>query len=157
VGEDRRGDTRSLVQAIAQARAERRVPVKRARRRRASAPDATAKATPEDMAETETITLEHGGEHVDEVTDKVTQAIEFAAGRVDVGKLVPLADELVRLLGRLDREGRHQEAVRVARCLAVLLSLLARWPELLDSLQTVLRVMRASATSRCLTQCILMR
>jgi hypothetical protein len=144
VGELRRGDTRSLAQAIAQERAERRIPAKRARRNRASAPGATAKATPEDMAETETIALEHGGEHADEVTDKVTQAIElvgeFAAGRIDVGKLVPLADELGRLLGRLDREGRHQEAVRVARCLAVLLSLLARWPELLDSLQTVVKI-----------------
>ena len=46
---------------------------------------------------------------------------------------------LVGLLERLDREGKHEDALRVARTLSKLLSLARRWLDLLKALQAALR------------------
>jgi hypothetical protein len=51
-------------------------------------------------------------------------------------------DALLGLLGRLDRAGRHKEALRVARDLAALLALFLRWLDLVQSLELALRTAR---------------
>jgi len=68
---------------------------------------------------------------------------ELAQGRVLDPKLV--SDEIESLLGllaRLDRAGRHKEALRLARDLAALLALILRWLDLVRSLQLALRLAR---------------
>jgi PKD repeat protein len=78
------------------------------------------------------------------VSEKLTRAStlisEFATGRIAPENLVAPANELLGLLRKLDRDGEHEDALRVARCVAVLLALLKRWADLLDSLQTALNL-----------------
>jgi hypothetical protein len=65
---------------------------------------------------------------------------DIAAGKALDPKVVSAEiDELLGLLGRLDRAGRHKEALRLARDLAALLALFLRWVELVQSLELALR------------------
>lgn len=87
--------------------------------------------------------LESGLDDAETVTGKVERTIglctEVAGGRLDVKSLSDEIDALVGLLARLDRGERWQEALRVARCVSMLLALAGRWLELLRSLQIALR------------------
>jgi PKD repeat protein len=80
------------------------------------------------------------------VTGRIERAlalfIDVAQGRRDLTALGEEADALLGLLERLDREKRLQEALRVARTLAMLLALLQRWVELVGSLRTALSAAR---------------
>jgi PKD repeat protein len=132
IGEDDAGDARSLAQAIAQAPAAgKRASKRTAARGIASLEHAVDRAS-------------QATDKVEEVADKVTEGArlvaELASGRIDVDQLAGPAAELFALLRKLDREGRWDEALRVARCVAILLALLQRWAELLDSLGTALSV-----------------
>jgi hypothetical protein len=82
------------------------------------------------------------------VAEKVTTAIELARnlfvqiaqGRPpDAATIDGAVEMLLGLLQRLDLDEHWEEAVRVARQLAMLLALLERWMALLQSLQTALR------------------
>jgi hypothetical protein len=69
---------------------------------------------------------------------------DIAGGKALDPKVVSAEiDALVDLLGRLDRTGRHQEALRLARDLSALLALLLRWLELVRSLRLAVRTARA--------------
>ena len=79
-----------------------------------------------------------------EVTAKIERAVELGKGAAAGQALSPdqLALEvgtLLDLLQRLDREGRFKEALRLARALVNLLTLLRRWAELLRALRAALR------------------
>lgn len=79
------------------------------------------------------------------VTAKCERAVTLGKGVAEGKMLGPdqLGAEvgvLLDLLERLDREGRHKEALRVARALATLLMLLRRWAALLRTLRTALGV-----------------
>jgi Divergent InlB B-repeat domain len=68
---------------------------------------------------------------------------EIAEGSRDPHAISDEIDALLALLGRLDREGKHKEALRLARDLAALLALLLRWLDLVQSLELALRTARA--------------
>ena len=68
---------------------------------------------------------------------------EIAEGSRDPHAISDEIDALLALLGRLDREGKHKEALRLARDLAALLALLLRWLDLVRSLELALRTARA--------------
>jgi tetratricopeptide (TPR) repeat protein len=97
--------------------------------------------------EPEKTTTEAVGNLVDEAsaaTAKVERAVTIgkgaAAGDVlDPAQLGLEADALLDLLERLDRGERAKEALRLARALSKLYSLLRRWAELLRALQAALR------------------
>ncbi|HWM63420.1 MAG TPA: hypothetical protein VNP96_05455 [Solirubrobacterales bacterium] len=79
-----------------------------------------------------------------EVTAKIERAFALGKGIAEGKALSP--DQLVLeggtlldLLERLDREGRFKEALRLARALVNLLTLLRRWAELLRVLRAALR------------------
>jgi hypothetical protein len=78
-----------------------------------------------------------------ELTAKAEQAVALFNGLAE-GKLLDpkqLSGEIDALLGlleRLDREGRWEEALRLARALSGLLALLVRWAELVRSLNVAL-------------------
>jgi hypothetical protein len=80
------------------------------------------------------------------VTERSERAIrlftEIAAGSLDPHAISDEVDAMLALLGRLDREGRHKQALRLARDLAALLALLLRWLELVRSLQLALKTAR---------------
>jgi PKD repeat protein len=157
VGEESAGGVRSLSEAIAQARSARRPPVEVAISKAVSVAKggAAAKggAVAKGGAAAKTVVkaeraeerAEHATDKLEAVTEKLTQAskliTDLATGHsLDMKDMAGLADELLGLLRKLDREGHCEEALRVARCLAILLSLLKRWAELLDSLQTALEI-----------------
>ena len=78
------------------------------------------------------------------VTGRVERALELftalAQGRVlDRSVLLKEVDVLIGALERLDREGRHREALRLARALAALAALALRWVSLVQSLRIALR------------------
>lgn len=97
--------------------------------------------------EPEKTAVEAAGDLVDEAsaaTTKVERAVaiskDAAAGDVlDPAQLGLEADALLDLLERLDRGERAKEALRLARALSKLYSLLRRWAELLRTLQAALR------------------
>jgi hypothetical protein len=68
---------------------------------------------------------------------------EIAEGSRDPHAISDEIDALLALLGRLDREGKHKEALRLARDLAAVLALLLRWLDLVRSLELALRTARA--------------
>jgi hypothetical protein len=89
-------------------------------------------------------------EAVEQIVDKassVTTRVEkadalyedLADGSVELAQVDSAIDSLVGLLERLDREGKHEDALRVARTLSKLLSLARRWLALLKALQAALR------------------
>jgi hypothetical protein len=72
--------------------------------------------------------------------------LENAQGHVlDQSVLAEEVDGLLALLDRLDRAGRHKDAIRLARSLTPLLALLLRWLDLVRSLRSVLRLSESSA------------
>ena len=73
---------------------------------------------------------------------------EIAEGSRDPHAISDEIDALLALVGRLDREGKHKEALRLARNLAALLALLLRWLDLVRSLQLALRTARALGDQR---------
>ncbi len=82
------------------------------------------------------------------VTGRVERALELftalAQGRVlDRKILLKEVEVLIGALERLDREGRHREALRLARALAALAALALRWVTLVQSLRIALRAARA--------------
>ncbi len=86
--------------------------------------------------------VEEGGD----VAGRVERALELttalAEGRLDRQIVLREADALVGLLARLDRDGRHEDALRLARALIALLALLGRWLALVQSLRLALRAAR---------------
>jgi PKD repeat protein len=87
-------------------------------------------------------TLEGGLDDASEVESKIDRIVslytEIASGNLDVKSVSDEIDALVGLLQRLDHAGRWKEALRVARCLSLLLALIGRWMELLNSLRIAL-------------------
>lgn len=78
-----------------------------------------------------------------EMTAKVERALALgegvAAGKaLDPEQLSLEVDTLLGLLEQLDREGRHKDALRLARALSNLLTLLRRWAALLQALRAAL-------------------
>jgi hypothetical protein len=78
------------------------------------------------------------------VTAKTERAVALFRGLVEGKALDPEAlsaevDSLLSLLERLDRQGRHREALRLARALSALLALLMRWAALVRSLGIALQ------------------
>jgi hypothetical protein len=90
--------------------------------------------------------IEEGVEEGGDVAGRVERALELttalAEGRLDRQTVLREADALVGLLARLDREGRHGDALRLARALIALLALLGRWLALVQSLRLALRAAR---------------
>lgn len=77
------------------------------------------------------------------VTAKCERAVTLskgvAEGKVfDPDQLGAEVGALLDLLERLDRKGRHKDALKIARALATLLMLLRRWQMLLQTLRTAL-------------------
>lgn len=86
-------------------------------------------------------------EDAESVTGKVERALELftalAQGKIlDRTFLLKEVDGLLGTLERLDREGRHRDALRLARALAALLALATRWIALVESLRVALRAAR---------------
>jgi tetratricopeptide (TPR) repeat protein len=108
---------------------------------------ARALAQPEPIPEAETTAVEAVDELVDEAsaaTAKVEKALALSKGVsegriLDPAQLGLVADTLLDLLDRLDRKGRAKEALRLARVISKIYSLLRRWMELLRALRTALR------------------
>jgi PKD repeat protein len=111
-------EPRPLAQAIAQSRRE-------------DEPPPTVAASLESAVEDASQTTSEA-EHV------VSLFTEIAQGRIDPAAIKDEVDALLGLLRRLDRDDRWGEALRVARSLAMLLALLGRWLDLLQSLQVAL-------------------
>jgi hypothetical protein len=87
-------------------------------------------------------------DEAESVTGKVERALELftalAQGRIlDRKVFLKEVDVLLGALERLDREGRHRDALRLARALAALLALAMRWVALVESLRLALRAARA--------------
>jgi len=84
------------------------------------------------------------------VTARVERAVDLfntvASGRgFDPQAIARETDALLGLLERLDREGSHRDALRLARALSALLALLLRWVALAQSLHVALRSAQALA------------
>ena len=90
--------------------------------------------------------IEEVVEEAGDVAGRVERALELttalAEGRLDRRIVLREADALVGLLARLDRDGRHEDALRLARALIALLALLGRWLALVQSLRLALRAAR---------------
>jgi hypothetical protein len=78
----------------------------------------------------------------EQVTDQVDRGLKLwtsvAAGRLDVSAVNDEIDTLLALLQRLDREGRFEEQLRLARASSRLLAVALRWVDLLRSLRDLL-------------------
>lgn len=68
-----------------------------------------------------------------------TLCTEVISGEVSLDSIGNELDALVGLLSRLDREGRWEEELRLARCTAKLLALAKRWLDLLNWLRAALQ------------------
>jgi hypothetical protein len=99
---------------------------------------------------------EAGAELVDRAsaeTAKVERAVAIGKGlaqgeALDPAQLGIELDAVLGLLERLDRDGRWKEALRLARALSSLYSLLRRWAALLQSLRSALRAGEALGDQR---------
>jgi cytoskeletal protein RodZ len=86
------------------------------------------------------------------VTDKVERSLELftslAEGRfLDRGVLQKEIDALLAALGRLDRAGRYEDVLRLARSLSKLLTVALRWAALIEALRRALRAADALAAT----------
>jgi hypothetical protein len=83
------------------------------------------------------------------VTGRVERALQLftavAQGRMDQQTALREVDALIGVLERLDREGRHADAFRLARSLTGLLALLLRWVALVQTIRIALKAARALA------------
>jgi hypothetical protein len=81
------------------------------------------------------------------VTGRVEKALELftavAQGRADRQIVLKEIDVLLGALERLDREGRYDDAFRLARALTGLLALLMRWVALVQAVRIALKAARA--------------
>ena len=90
-------------------------------------------------------------EELDESAADVTEKIEHAqalfrdvlAGRFDRGFVMREIDGLLGLSERLDRSGRYEEQLRLARALHGLLATMFRWLDLIRTLRRALRSAKA--------------
>ena len=86
--------------------------------------------------------VEDSSERAGTVTDQVEAADslwkEIATGHLDVGTVDSQIGTLLALLQKLDREGRFDEQLRLARALSRLLAVALRWLDLLRSLRGTL-------------------
>ena len=100
-------------------------------------------------------TLDQAEEAIEEaesVTGKVERALDLftgvAQGRIlDDKNVQQQIDRLLDTLERLDRDGRHSDALRLARAMAALLALTGRWVALVASLRVALGAARALGDS----------
>jgi hypothetical protein len=104
-------------------------------------------AAAEAEATAEAPLLDEVVEDVSVVTERCEKSVrlfnDLAAGKALDPKVVSAEiDALLGLLARLDRTGRHKEALRLARDLAALLALFLRWLELVRTLRLALRTAR---------------
>jgi hypothetical protein len=111
-----------------------------ARRGESGEREALAKAfTAADAAER----IEEAVEGAGSVADRIERAVELttalAEGSLDRATALREAGTLLGWLGRLDREGRHRDALRLAKALIALLALLGRWADLVQSVRLALR------------------
>jgi PKD repeat protein len=87
--------------------------------------------------------LESATDKASQVTTKVEHANtlcqQVISGEISLDSIGAETDAVVALLGRLDRAGRWEEELRLARCASKLLSLARRWLELLRVLRAALR------------------
>lgn len=92
-------------------------------------------------------------EQVENVVDRasgVTAKVErgkalfedLADGKLEPAQIANSVDSLVGLLEKLDRKGKHEDALRVARVLSKLLTLARRWADLLKALRAAERIGR---------------
>jgi PKD repeat protein len=86
--------------------------------------------------------METAVEDASEVMSRIEHAIAtvkgVASGELGLQSLGDEADTLFGLLQRLNRAKRWEDALRVARCMAVVAALIGRWIELLRSLRVAL-------------------
>lgn len=108
-------------------------------------PQALAQAIAQARRERETqlsgrAALEGAAQDASKLAGKIESALslftEIAEGRLDEAAITSAADALLGQLQRLHHDERWEEALRVARLLAMLLALLERWVELLRALRT---------------------
>jgi hypothetical protein len=113
--------------------------------------DLSAALGRDDDSEDEGGLVEAGADLVDEASAATAEVEKAAAlGRglargeaLDPAQLGFEVDAVLGLLERLDRQGRWKEALRLARALSTLYSLLRRWAALLRSLRAALRAGKA--------------
>lgn len=95
--------------------------------------------------------LQEAVEDAGEVTSKVERAVELftlvAQGKLDAAAVSKELDALLDLLARLDRAGRFEEVLRLARPLQALLALALRWVSLVEALRAALHAAEALASS----------
>jgi hypothetical protein len=87
---------------------------------------------------------EHAVEAATEATARAEEAVDLFRATVEGSLLDPTQlagriDLMLELLQRLDREGRWEEAIRVARAINGLLALAMRWADLVRSLRVALQ------------------
>ena len=73
------------------------------------------------------------------VVERTAEATELLTALIDESafaraEAIPQLDQMLTMLQRLDRAGRHEEALRLARAVSGPLLLLQRWGELIDAL-----------------------
>jgi PKD repeat protein len=90
-------------------------------------------------SQTRAATLERAVARASSATDKLEQVVNFIARllqtKLDVDSLHDDAEHLIGMAQRDSHDKRWDEVLEVARALAMLLALLERWDELLQSLQ----------------------
>lgn len=103
----------------------------------------------EPAAPDDELDLQDAVEDAGEVTSRVERAVELftlvAQGRLDAAALSKELDALLSLLRRLDRGGRFDEVLRLARGLHGVLALTLRWAALVEALQIAARAAEALA------------
>ena len=86
--------------------------------------------------------VETVSDRADEVTTQAERAdhlwADIAAGRLQITSVNNELDTLLALLQKLDRDGRFEEQLRLARALSKLLAVAMRWLDLLRSLRELL-------------------
>jgi hypothetical protein len=89
--------------------------------------------------QTRAASLERAVARASSATDKLEQVVNFIAGllkmKLDVKSLDDDAEDLIEMAQRHSRDKRWDDVLELARALAMLLALLERWEELLQSLQ----------------------
>jgi len=116
--------------------------------------DARPLAQALERSQTESTPVAELSELVDDASDvtrrgerAVALFVALAEGRVDREALKLEIDELIGLLGRLDRKGRFAEALGLARATSDLFALALRWVALVQALHVALRAARSLVDS----------
>lgn len=107
--------------------------------RREGPPEVDAQSRPGQVEQVEDVV-----DRASDVTTKVERSKalfeDLADGSLEPAQVTNSVDSLVGLLEKLDKEGNHEDALRVARVLSKLLTLARRWADLLEALGTVERL-----------------